>query len=117
MSDTYISRNGQVRRKTQTLTASGRVAATGGLLILSHPSVVVAATLPKAMPGDDLLIVNNSASGSVAHTVTCPPGTTFDGTNNTATLNAPGKALHLVALSAARWFILENIGTVTLSSV
>lgn len=117
MSTTYISRDGQLKRKVQTLTASGRVQSTGGLLILSHPSTIIAATLPKAQPGDDLIIVNNSASGTAAHTVTCPAGTTFDGTNNTATLNAPNEALHLVALSASRWFILENIGAVALSSV
>jgi len=49
--------------------------------------------------------------------VTCPAGVTFDGTNNRATLNAPGEALHLIAISPTRWFILENIGSVGLSSV
>ena len=44
-------------------------------------------------------------------------GTGFTGAGNTATLNAPGEALNLVALSPTRWFIKANIGTVALSSV
>ena len=67
--------------------------------------------------GAELYIVDSSASGTAAHTVTTAAGVTWDGTNNTATLNAPGEALHVIALSATRWFILENIGSVALSSV
>lgn len=116
-SRTYIPREGQPARRAQELTASGPIAQPNGLVLLNHATVVIAATLPAARTGDDLVIVDSSASGTAAHTVTCPAGTTFDGTNNTATLNAPGEALHLVAISPTRWFILENIGSVALSSV
>lgn len=106
------------RRNSQILTATGAITVGRyGLVQLNHATVVIAATLAAPTEGDDLIIVDNSASGTAAHTVTLPAGVTFDGTNNTATLNAPGEALHLVALSATRWFIMENIGSVAFSNV
>jgi hypothetical protein len=105
-------------RQPQTLTASGAITVGNhGVVQLNHATVVIAATLAAPQAGADLVIVDNSASGTAAHTVTLPAGVTWDGTNNTATLNAPGEALHVVALSATRWFILENIGSVALSNV
>lgn len=103
-------------RVVQALTASGAITINSGLVTLAHNTVVIAATLDAPVAGDELYIVDASASGTAAHTVTLGAGVTFDGTNNTATLDAPGEALHLIALSATRWFILENIGDVTLSA-
>ncbi len=102
--------------ETQELTASGAITITMGTVLLNHASTPVAATLAAPSPGSDLLIVDNSASGTAAHTVTLPTGVTFDGTNSIATLNAPNEALHIRAISATRWFILENIGSVALSA-
>lgn len=102
-------------RQVQTLVATGEITIKSGLVILSHTGTVIAATLAAPTPGDELIIVNNSASGTAAHTVTVPAGVTWDGTNDVATLDAPGEALHVIAVSATRWFILENIGTVGLS--
>jgi hypothetical protein len=105
-------------RVSQILTATGAITVgKNGVVQLNHATVIIAATLAAPAAGDDLLIVDNSASGTAAHTVTLPAGVTFDGTNNTATLNAPGEALHIVALSATRWFIVSNIGSVALSNV
>jgi hypothetical protein len=105
-------------RQPQTLTATGAITVgKHGVVQLNHATVIIAATLAAPEAGYDLVIVDNSASGTAAHTVTLPAGVTFDATNNTATLNAPGEALHIVALSATRWFILENIGSVALSNV
>ena len=104
-------------RTVQTLTATGAITVTSGLVLLNHATVIIAATLAAPTAGDELFIVDSSASGTAAHTVTLPSGVTWDGTNNTATLNAPGEALHVVALSATRWFILENIASVGLSTV
>jgi hypothetical protein len=108
---------GESQRAVQELTASGAIRITSGLVKLSHASTIIAATLAAPEAGDDLVILNASASGTAAHTVTLPAGVTWDGTNNTATLNAPGEALHVVAQSPARWFILENVGAVALSTV
>jgi hypothetical protein len=104
-------------RRSQELTASGAVTINSGLLLLNHATVIIAATLDAPAVGDELFIVDSSASGTAAHTVTLGAGVTWDGTNNTATLNAPGEALHVIAISATRFFILENIGSVALSSV
>lgn len=105
-------------RVVQALTASGAITINSGLVTLAHNTVVIAATLDAPTAGDELIIVNNSASGTAAHTVTLGAGVTFHGgSNNTATLNAPGEALHMIALSATVWFILENIGSVALSQV
>jgi hypothetical protein len=108
---------GEVRQTVQTLTASGAITINNGTVLLNHASTIIAATLDAPTAGDRLTIVDSSASGTAAHTVTLPAGVTFDGTNNTATLNAPGESLEILALSATRWFILENIGAVALSNV
>jgi hypothetical protein len=109
-------RTSDLGRRSQELTATGAFTIDSGVLLLNHATVVIAATLDAPAVGDEFFIINNSASGSAAHTVTVPGGVTWDGTNTIATLDAPGEALHVVAISATRWFILENIGTVGLSS-
>ena len=109
--------SGMHRHSVQTLTATGAITNTSGLILLNHATVIIAATLAAPTAGDEVYICDSSASGTAAHTVTLLAGVTFDGTNNTATLNAPGEALHLIAWSATRWFILENIGAVGLSTV
>lgn len=108
---------GQHRHSSQTLTATGAITVTSGVVLLNHISTIIAATLAAPTVGNELYIIDSSASGTAAHTVTLPSGVTWDGTNNTATLNAPGEALHIIAISATRWFILENIGAVALSTV
>lgn len=108
---------GQHTHSSQELTASGAITINSGVTLLNHATVAVEATLDAPAVGDELYIINSSASGTAAHTVTTAAGVTWDGTNNTATLNAPGEALHVIAISATRWFILENIGAVGLSSV
>lgn len=112
-----VTLKGQIRHDSQELTASGAITINSGVVLLNHATVAIASTLNAPAVGDDLYIINNSASGTAAHTVTLPAGVRFNGTNNTATLNAPNEALHIVAISPTRWFILENIGSVALSTV
>lgn len=106
-----------IGNSVQELTATGVIRPTRkGVLLLNHASTIIAATFLEApRPGDELFIIDSSASGTAAHTVTTPAGVTWDGSTTIATLNAPGEALHLVAISPTRWFILENIGSVALS--
>lgn len=108
---------GQHRHLNQTLTVTGAITIDSGIVQLQHASTIIAATLDAPTVGDELYIIDTSASGTAAHTVTLPAGVTWDGTNNTATLNAPNEALHVIAVSATRWFILDNIGAVALSTV
>lgn len=106
---------GQHRHPVQTLTASGAITIDSGIVCLAHNTTIIAATLDAPNPGDELFIINTSASGTAAHTVTLPNGVTWDGTNRVATLDAPGEALHVVAVSATRFFVMENIGSVAFS--
>jgi hypothetical protein len=108
---------GQHRHSVQQLAASGAITITSGVVLLAHNSTPIAATLAAPVAGAELYIINNSASGTAAHTVTLPSGVTWNGSNNTATLNAPDEALHVIAISATRWYILDNNGAVGLSTV
>ena len=101
----------------QELTASGAVVAGTQCVELNHASVIVAATIADAANHTGLFIVKDtSATGTAAHTLTLTSGT-FDGTNNTATLNALNEALVVYFDSAGNGTIVENVGSVVLSSV
>lgn len=97
-------------------TATSGSAITKEVCTLAHDSTPIAATLAAPVAGQQLYILNTSSTGTAAHTVKCASGVTFDGTNNTATFNAPAEALDLIALSATRWYIKTNTGSVGLSS-
>lgn len=118
---TYNKINGEVeeiRLQEQALTETGIVTIRSGTVKLNHASTIIEATMAEAPKGGELLVVTNtSASGTAAHTVTLPSGVTFDGTNNTATLNAPGETLVLLALSPTQYLVLVNVGAVALSAV
>jgi hypothetical protein len=100
---------------TQELTATGAVNAATRVVFLNHASTIIAATLAAPAAGDILIVVNTSASGTAAHTVTLPAGVTWNGTNLIATLNAPGEALFCIATSATRYFVIANLGSVGFS--
>ena len=66
--------------------------------------------------GDRKMII--CTAGSTANTSTVTTGSTactFDGSRRTATFNAAGDSLDLVALSTTRWFINVKNGTVVVS--
>lgn len=99
-----------------TATANGVINPDVSHVNLSHATVAIAATRVAPTAGDVLIIINTSASGTAAHTVTLPTGVTWDGTNRIATLNAPGEALICVADSVTRYRVLVNLGSVGFSS-
>lgn len=68
-----------------------------------------------AKKGQRLVITCSDSTNST--TVTTKSGTTFDGTNNTATFDAAGETLVLYGISDTQFVIVENIGSVALSSV
>lgn len=74
-------------------------------LTLAAPTVGAVATIRVA----------SLSSGDVV--ITTAAGVTFDGTNNTATLNAADEGLVLYRVSATAWAIAQNIGGVVLSAV
>lgn len=104
-----------IRDNAQELTVTGAVTPGIRSVTLNHATVVVAATIADAAKHPGLFVVKNtSASGTDAHTLTLTSGT-FDGTNNVATLNAPGEALVVYFDGSGDGLIVENIGTVALS--
>jgi hypothetical protein len=80
---------------------------------LYNASSHIEATLAAPTSGQRLTIYATSTEG---HTVKCAAGVTFDGINNTAAIGTSGQCLDLIAITATRWLILTNIGTVTFSS-
>ena len=61
-----------------------------------------------------LLVIYQKDAGTAGHTVTLTTGT-YNGTNKIATFNAQNKGLVLLGVSAKRFIIVANIGTVTFS--
>jgi hypothetical protein len=105
-----------VSARVQELTATGTVTAGVQPVELNHATVVVAATLADASAHQGIFVVKDtSATGTAAHTLTLTAGT-FDGTNDIATLNALNECLVVYFDSAGNGTILENVGTVALSS-
>lgn len=102
----------------QELTVSGAINATANIIELNHATVAVAATIAdfSTHAGGLVVIADTSASGTAAHTVTLTVGT-FDGTNNTATFNAPGEVLTVMVKADGSGHVVGNIGAVALSSV
>lgn len=98
-----------------TATASNSV--NSGCITLKHDTVAILISVPApGAAGKTLIIRDNSTGGTAAHVVTATSGT-FDGTNNTATFNAPGEQLILYSVSATAWIIVLNSGSVGMSLV
>jgi hypothetical protein len=107
---------GQLRNYAQELTASGAFSNNISQLQLNHATVPIVATWPTApVQGRLAYIINTSATGTAAHSVKLPAGVTFDGTNNTVTLNAPDEAVSLNGSSTTRWRVLSFVGSPTYS--
>ncbi len=100
----------------QELTVSGAVTTGVRAVYLNHATVVVAATIADASTHQGIFLVkDSSASGTAAHTLTLTSGT-FDGTNNIATLNAPGEFLLVYFDANGAGTVLVNNGSVALST-
>jgi len=105
-----------VSTRVQELTETGTVTAGVQSVELNHISTPVAATIADASNHQGLFIVKDtSASGTAAHTLTLTAGT-FNGTNDTVTLNAANEALVVYFDSAGNGTIVENVGSAALSS-
>ena len=105
------------RANVQAITASG--AATVDRYVdsveLFHATQITA-VIPDASYHPGLFMVKQTGSGTAGHTLTLAIGS-FDGTNNTATLNAVNECLLVYFDQLGNGSIVENIGSVTLSAV
>lgn len=105
-----------VSTRVQELTETGAVTAGVQSVELNHASTIIEATIADSTNHQGLFVVKDtSASGTAAHTLTLTAGT-FDGTNDIATLNAPNECLVVYFDSAGNGTIVENVGSVALSS-
>lgn len=105
----------EIRHHQTNFTEAGTITQRSGTVRLEGAAASFALTFgyDSLMPGDELLIVNVSGSYSVP--ITTPSGVTWDGTNDTATFGTGGDALLVRAISDTRFFIIANIGSVSLS--
>lgn len=100
--------------RPKVVTAAGKLVPTAtSFLQLNNSSSAIAYTITKPKAGW-FLVINQKDSGTAGHTVTLTSGT-FDGSNSVATLNAQNETLVLFGVSATRFIIVENIGSVGLS--
>lgn len=89
---------------------------TNGLTIVAGGTGIADMTIAAPQPGHRAVIrIGSITSGSVV--VTCEDGTTFDGTNNTATFDAANEAITLVYKDYNEWAVELNVGGVALSAV
>jgi hypothetical protein len=110
-----INNGCDVSGRTQELTASGAVTAGKQSVEIKHNSQAAECTIATAVAHQGLFVVKNtSASGTAAHTCVITTGS-WDGTNKTATLNAPNECLVVYFDSAGNGTILSNVGSVGLS--
>ena len=92
-------------------TASGAISGVSCVALNNVTKLVMTVAAPE--PGW-LLVIYQKDAGTAAHTVTLTAGT-FNGTNKIATFNAQNKGLVLLGVSATRFLIVANVGTVTFS--
>lgn len=98
---------------TTTATANGAIPDNVSYVQLNS-TTKIEATIAAPRAGRFLVITQIDA-GTAGHTVTMTAGD-YDGTNAIATFNAAEETLVLLGVSATRFVIIENIGSVGLSS-
>ena len=97
-------------------TASGAIAIADTVVDLNKTTPKLEMTMAAGDDTQRVLVITQIDAGTAGHTVTLTNGT-FDGTNNTATLNGQYEALVLLSITPTRYLILKNYGSVALSSV
>lgn len=102
-----------LREVVQVMTESGPVAEDATCVVLDSPSAAIAATIPEPRAARRLTIVQ-ADSGTEGHTVVLEAGT-WDGSNDTATLDAQGEGIEVVGTSDTRFVVLANRGGVSFS--
>ena len=78
------------------------------------PATAIALTIAAPAKGR-LLIINQQDTGTAGNTVTLATGS-WDGTNKRLTFDAQDETIVAYGISATRFVILENIGSVSLST-
>jgi hypothetical protein len=107
--------NGVFSLPVQAFTATASVQAVSGLITLNHAATPILLDIPAPKrPGDLLIITSISAA---THVCTSHDGSTFNAAgNNTATFDASGDLIMLMAVSTTQWLPIYN-NSVVLSTV
>ena len=102
----------------QAFTATGTPTANiaTGLITLNHASTPILLTIPSPRYAGQILVIRDISASTQSHIMSTVSGTTFDGTNNTATFNAAGEQLILMSISTTQWIIILNSGSVAMST-
>lgn len=100
---------------SETGTTTANLSSGGQSIIGSTSAGTKAYTLDAPSAGLEKFIYCNAGSTDNLSSVTAD-GATFDGTNDVATFNAAGDALHLVGASSVLWNVIVNTGSVSLST-
>lgn len=87
--------------------AGEKACLTNGLTIINGSDAIADMTLGKPFPGCRAVIRCGAANGNIV--VTAETGTTLNGTNTIATLNAAEDQITLVYNGPATWAIESNI--------
>lgn len=115
----------QINQNTQNLeTIAASASSSSATALLGYGVSVISSTLGAAgyyalaAPVAGATKTLYCSSGSTTNTVVVYAGSavTFDGTNHNATFNAEADLLDLVGLSATRWLVKTNGGSVALST-
>ncbi len=88
----------------------------GGFAAMDSSGGALAMTLAAPTEAGIHQIISLVTAGNDA-VVTLGSGVTCDGTNNTLTFNAAAETLILISISTTRWAIIQNVGSVALSTV
>lgn len=91
-----------------TVTADGPVRLTARFVELKHDSDAIEVTLAAPPLNAFMFVKNTSGDGTAAHKITLTGGT-WDGANDIATLNLPGKCAVIYFDSAGDGVVVENI--------
>jgi len=95
--------------------ANGAIAHNSSLVHINANANAARAYTIDAPVAGEFLHIEQIDTDTNDRVVTLNAGT-FDGTNNTATFNAAKEALTLIGLSATRYLLIQNQGSVGLSS-
>lgn len=102
-----------IREVVQVMTASGPVHEETTCLILDSSAAAIVATIAAPRLGWRLT-VHQLDSGTEGHTLALDSGT-YDGSSDTATLDAAGEGLELIGVSDSRFAVLANRGGVSIT--
>jgi hypothetical protein len=99
-----------------TYTTSGAISSTDNFAVINNATPTTAIALTIAAPAAGrLLAITQQDAGSAGNTVTLTAGT-FDGTHNRATFDAKDETLVLFGVSATRFVVVENVGSIVLAT-